>query len=132
MNTSTTTVVPSVSMTSTACLAGTSSPSINSEFHALSNLVFCSGKTFITFYFLELGCYNKLNWSFPREEIKTLIGNHFIFIIIGRVNSNIPAIAGGSECCWCSIINHCNCCFHCTSNYFEQEKSETKRYMNLK
>lgn len=95
MNTSTTTVVPSVSMTSTACLAGTSSPSINSEFHALSNLVFCSGKTFITFYFLELGCYNKLNWSFPREEIKTLIGNHFIFIIIGRVNSNIPAIAGG-------------------------------------
>ena len=95
MNTSTTTVVPSVSMTSTACLAGTSSPSINSEFHALSNLVFCSGKTFITFYFLELGCYNKLNWSFPREEIKILIGNHFIFIIIGRVNSNIPAIAGG-------------------------------------
>ena len=95
MNTSTTTVVPSVSMTSTACIAGTSSPSINSEFHALSNLVFCSGKTFITFYFLELGCYNKLNWSFPREEIKTLIGNHFIFIIIGRVNSNIPAIAGG-------------------------------------
>lgn len=95
MNTSTTTVVPSVSMTSTACLAGTSSPSINSEFHALSNLVFCSGKTFVTFYFLELGCYNKLNWSFPREEIKTLIGNHFIFIIIGRVNSNISAIAGG-------------------------------------